>query len=88
MSMFKAVDEIRPKMMTLAIRACMGSGGNVGAQSGTLIVRALAVGDLESGRWRLALKKELLVGVVLGRRARPPRRTRPGRFAAEEASAS
>jgi magnesium transporter len=44
----------------------MGSGGNVGAQSGTLIVRALAVGDLQSGQWVRALKKELLVGVVLG----------------------
>jgi magnesium transporter len=44
----------------------MGSGGNVGAQSGTLIVRALAVGDLQSGRWVQALRKELLVGVMLG----------------------
>jgi magnesium transporter len=44
----------------------MGSGGNVGAQSGTLMVRALAVGDLEGGRWLTALSKELLVGVVLG----------------------
>lgn len=44
----------------------MGSGGNVGAQSGTLIVRALAVGDLEGRQWVRALKKELVVGVVLG----------------------
>jgi magnesium transporter len=44
----------------------MGSGGNVGAQSGTLIVRALAVGDLEGRQWVKALKKELAVGVVLG----------------------
>ena len=44
----------------------MGSGGNVGAQSGTLIVRALAVGDLEGRQWVKALKKELVVGVVLG----------------------
>ena len=44
----------------------MGSGGNVGAQSGTLIVRALALGELEGGRWRIALRKELGVGIVLG----------------------
>ena len=44
----------------------MGSGGSVGAQSGTPIVRALAVGDLEGRQWVKALKKELVVGVVLG----------------------
>lgn len=44
----------------------MGSGGNVGAQSGTLIVRAIAVGDIAGGRWRTALNKELVVGLGLG----------------------
>jgi magnesium transporter len=44
----------------------MGSGGNVGAQSGTLIVRALAVGDLHGRRWAMALRKELVVGISLG----------------------
>jgi magnesium transporter len=44
----------------------MGSGGNVGAQSGTLIVRALAIGDLEGRRWAQALSKELVVGIGLG----------------------
>lgn len=44
----------------------MGSGGNVGAQSGTLTVRALATGDMEGRRWRKALSKELAVGSLLG----------------------
>lgn len=44
----------------------MGSGGNVGAQSGTLTVRALATGDMEGRRWRKVLNKELLVGALLG----------------------
>ena len=44
----------------------MGSGGNVGAQSGTLIVRAIAVGDLRRGAWVQALRKELVVGLALG----------------------
>ena len=44
----------------------MGTGGNVGAQSGTLIVRAIAVGDLRRGAWVQALRKELIVGLALG----------------------
>lgn len=44
----------------------MGSGGNVGAQSGTLTVRALATGDMEGRRWLKGLRKELAVGALLG----------------------
>lgn len=44
----------------------IASGGNTGAQSATLMVRGLATGDLEMGRWRRALGKELLVGLLLG----------------------
>jgi magnesium transporter len=44
----------------------MGSGGNVGAQSATLAVRALATGELRGGSWLRALVKELAVGLVIG----------------------
>jgi magnesium transporter len=44
----------------------MGSGGNVGAQSGTLTVRALATGELGGRAWVRALNKEAAVGLVLG----------------------
>jgi magnesium transporter len=42
------------------------SGGNTGAQSATLMVRALATGDLSLSHWARALGKELSVGVALG----------------------
>ena len=42
------------------------SGGNVGAQSATLLVRALATGDVELARWKRAILKELGVGASLG----------------------
>jgi magnesium transporter len=44
----------------------IASGGNTGAQSATLMVRGLATGDLDLGRWRKAFVKELLVGLLLG----------------------
>jgi magnesium transporter len=44
----------------------IASGGNAGAQSATLMVRALATGDMRLERWRKAFGKEMLVGVFLG----------------------
>ncbi len=44
----------------------IASGGNAGAQSATLMVRALATGDLQLGRWGKAIGKELAVGLLLG----------------------
>lgn len=44
----------------------IGTGGNAGAQSATLMVRALATGDIRPGYWGRALAKELGVGASLG----------------------
>lgn len=44
----------------------IGSGGNTGAQSATIMVRAIAVGDVRLGQWFRVIGKELLVGVLLG----------------------
>ena len=44
----------------------IASGGNSGAQSATLMVRAIATGDLHLKDWFSALLKELTVGVFLG----------------------
>jgi magnesium transporter len=44
----------------------IGTGGNAGAQSATLMVRALATGDIRPGYWVKALAKELAVGGALG----------------------
>jgi magnesium transporter len=44
----------------------LGTGGNVGAQSGTLTVRALATGELRGVLWLRTLGKETAVGVTLG----------------------
>jgi magnesium transporter len=42
------------------------SGGNAGSQSATLMVRALATGDVRSGDWTRMLGRELGVALLLG----------------------
>jgi len=42
------------------------SGGNIAAQSSTLIIRALATGSLSVKKWFTVMKKELLVGLMIG----------------------
>lgn len=44
----------------------IASGGNAGAQSGTLMVRAIATGDVRMGDWARVLGRETLVAGLLG----------------------
>ncbi|GIW35054.1 magnesium transporter [Meiothermus sp.] len=44
----------------------VGTGGNTGNQSSTLIVRALATRDVTLGDWLRIMRKELGVGMLLG----------------------
>ena len=44
----------------------IGSGGNAGSQSATLMIRSLAVGDVQMKNWLFLLGKELMVSLLLG----------------------
>ncbi len=44
----------------------IGSGGNAGAQSATLMIRSLAIGDVETKDWFRLLGREFLVSFLLG----------------------
>lgn len=44
----------------------IASGGNAGSQSATLMVRALATGDIRMSDWGRVLGRELVVAVLLG----------------------
>jgi magnesium transporter len=44
----------------------IGSGGNAGSQSATLMVRALATGDVRAADWLRLVGKELSVALLLG----------------------
>lgn len=42
------------------------TGGNAGAQSATLMVRAIATGDVKLNQWARAFTKELVIGIGIG----------------------
>jgi len=44
----------------------IGSGGNAGSQSATLMVRAMATGDVTASDWAWLLGRELIVAALLG----------------------
>jgi magnesium transporter len=53
-------------VLTLFIPLIMSSGGNSGSQATSLIIRALAVGELKLGDWWRVLLREMPTGIVLG----------------------
>ena len=67
-SVISSYEEFVMEFITLALfmPLVIASGGNCGAQSATLMVRAIATGDLELSDWLLAVGKELFVGILLG----------------------
>ncbi len=48
------------------IPVLIDSGGNIAAQSSTLIIRALATGELTVHNWFKVVKKELFIGLMIG----------------------
>lgn len=67
-AVISSYEEYLLEFITLALfmPLVIASGGNSGAQSATLMVRAMATGDLNPGDWLKALSKEVSVGVLLG----------------------
>ena len=67
-SVIAAYEETLSSAIALAffIPLLIGSGGNAGAQSATLMVRALATGDILAKQWPRTILKELAVGGTLG----------------------
>ncbi len=60
-------DEIaRAVVLALFVPLIISSGGNSGSQAASLIIRALAVGELGVRDWWKVMRREILAGVVLG----------------------
>lgn len=53
-------------ILALFVPLIISSGGNTGSQASTLIVRALALGEISFRDWWRIFKKELAVGLTLG----------------------
>jgi magnesium transporter len=56
----------RAVVLALFIPLIISSGGNSGSQASTLIIRALALGEVSLRDWWRVLRRELASGVVLG----------------------
>jgi len=65
MSYFEA-QIARAVVLVMFIPLIMSSGGNSGSQASTLVVRALALGELNQRDWWKVFLRELVVGSVLG----------------------
>ena len=53
-------------VLALFIPLIISSGGNSGSQAATLIVRALAVGEIRLGDWQRVFRREVISGAILG----------------------
>jgi magnesium transporter len=56
----------RAVVLALFVPLIISSGGNSGSQAATLLVRALAVGEVQLREWRRIFARELLSGLLLG----------------------
>jgi magnesium transporter len=53
-------------ILALFVPLIISSGGNTGSQVSTLVIRALALGEISIREWWKIVKKEIVVGLTLG----------------------
>jgi magnesium transporter len=53
-------------VLAFFIPLLIGSGGNIGSQSATLMIRAIATDDVKLNEWFKVILKETLMGITLG----------------------
>ena len=56
----------RAMVLALFIPLIISSGGNAGSQASTLIIRAMALGEVRLRDWWRVIRRELLAGAALG----------------------
>ncbi|HEY7750692.1 MAG TPA: magnesium transporter [Ignavibacteriaceae bacterium] len=60
-------DELsRAVVLSIFIPLVISSGGNSGSQAATLVIRAMAVGEISLSDWWLIMRREILSGLMLG----------------------
>ncbi len=53
-------------ILALFLPLIISSGGNSGSQASTLVIRAMALGEVRAADWWLVCRREIVIGVVLG----------------------
>lgn len=56
----------RAVVLALFVPLIISSGGNSGSQAATLVIRAMAVGEIHLADWWLVMRREVLSGLSLG----------------------
>lgn len=56
----------RAVVLALFVPLIISSGGNSGSQAATLIIRALALGEVKLRDWNLVMRREIFSGLLLG----------------------
>ncbi|MBS1745260.1 MAG: magnesium transporter [Bacteroidetes bacterium] len=60
-------DEItKATVLAMFIPLIMSSGGNSGSQASTLVIQAMAVGDITLADWWRVMRREIMSGILLG----------------------
>ena len=59
-------DIARAVVLTVFIPLIISSGGNAGSQASTLVIRALALGELKLVDWWRVIRREMLSGLLMG----------------------
>jgi magnesium transporter len=58
-------DDLIP-VLALFLPLIISSGGNSGSQASTLVIRAMALGEVSGRDWWLVMRREILIGLALG----------------------
>ncbi|MDB4961579.1 MAG: Mg/Co/Ni transporter MgtE / domain protein [Myxococcales bacterium] len=56
----------RVPVLSVFIAMIVSTGGNSGSQASTLVIRAMALGEVRAADWWLILRRELFIGFALG----------------------
>jgi magnesium transporter len=56
----------RAVVLALFVPLIISSGGNSGSQAATLVIRALALGEVRLGQWWRVMRREIFAGLTLG----------------------
>ncbi len=56
----------RVPVLAVFIAMIVSTGGNSGSQASTLVIRAMALGEVRAADWWLILRRELAIGLALG----------------------
>lgn len=60
-------DEIQKAIvLALFVPLIISSGGNTGSQASTLIIQAMAVGEITTKKWWQVMRREIIQGLLLG----------------------